>query len=323
MDFSNIRTVKGGELADVAFGGVVITLYSSHGFNDGNESFRPQKITVNGKQVWWFGDEKFFGTKNEFHMIGETPVIIRIKKDEVVEFILPSDLGTQQQIRVASKIMTIGGRSAEESLALKDAISKKLGVKVVLNEEELTILKKREAVASEAAKKVLDQFRAEKDAERAKKEIERKRIVSEIMSRKPIEVWTENGARRGIPVAKDEWVKLDGVHVVLTDNGNPVEYFFVEKIGAKTNKKGRALVCEKKEDVVDVEAIEVISVTIGDETNKGVPVFKDMAAIHKLRSRGLNHGTWVAIPENGNMNRLQVMAVREKSLDPIKVVRRA
>lgn len=303
---------KGRDLSERVIGDIVITLY---------QGAIPNKVTFRGKQIWWFADTNFRNTKNEIHEINGEPVIIRIARNEIVEIVILKDLGSRVTIKVAGVMKLVGGYPAEKTLSIKEELSKKIGMSVPLSDEEKIILKKREQKVTAEVIRIRDLQNAEDRMKYERTEKKRQEVLAEITSRKTIKVWTTKGPRYGLPVTDGEWQKLNEKFAVLMVNGKAMETFIVAKDGAKPYKKLPADVIEKPEENKNIEAERMISVTIGNEKNDAVIVFKDMNGVREAQNAGLNGGTWVAIPDVRHpKKRFQILAVFHNKIDTLKVV---
>ena len=145
--------------------------------------------------------------------------------------------------------------------------------------------------------------------------------IAEIIGREKITAYPDDGKPRyGIPViGEEEWAILpDNTAVVVVNNLEekiPAEAFFVKKsLGGRISKgslkkvsaKKPTLLAKSESEVAVIEALGMIQVVIDSQVRQVLNFSKEN--FNRLRAKGLNSGTMVAIgePRNGKFTIVQV-----------------
>ena len=225
----------------------------------------------------------------------------------------------------------------EQALDFKLAVAKSLGMFLKPSDEESAIIANRMQIANKEKSEVAKKEAAEKLAEHQKSVAERRAKrqarIDEIMARPKVIAWNEAGVKlTGIPVDKKEWQILpERTPVVLIEQDLPIQAFKVGKndSGAIKFAIHKVFAQSPVKSVSDVDASDIIKVTAKDKktgiviTRDDVPVYADMDEIRVLQSRGLNSGTWVAIPDSRHPEkRFQILSIFTDHIDTIGVVQR-
>lgn len=183
----------------------------------------------------------------------------------------------------------------------------------------------------------------EKEEEKRREAFERKRkarmeLTARVKKRPKLHVFTNDGQhRQGLPVIDDEWRSLPpGTLVVLVESydeeertaGEPIEAFKVVKENGKAPKKGFPMAVSAEgstpaDGCVRVTTslpmpVDTILIDLGDSGVFDVAVYLSMEEVRRVRSAGLNGGSYVTAREKrGEDGRYEVYSVSKENIDTI------
>jgi hypothetical protein len=322
----NIRFVPAGEVTLLnTTAGLVIEMFRSNKFcgdrGDGLNGFRPAKVLKGDIPVWTFqtSGAKEFEFADLVDYDGEYVIVIR-DKFSVSNIVRVNDFEHGVLVKLAGRMMMIGGSTVKDLLEIKIAVSGQFKVNYWKSPEEIKIL---EALA-ENLRATIRRNQEEQAVAKAAARTAREAFIQSILKRSTVEAWSSKGQKFfGVPITEDEWMALpDGKYCVLMKDGTPVEAFIVDKKGSSVKKARATEVFAEMPTQQSAaaqekmpEALDQIKVTLRGET-RSVPMFENMEALQELRRRGLNSGTWVCLPANNNKP-ITVYAIRTGNIETV------
>lgn len=304
-NYCYIQTAKIGE--------VILELLKSKKAPNHAE-FLPAKATdLHGKKLWNFKEENFNGLGKLLEFENEYFVYLEDREQTIHRIIPISDLTKIQKIKLGEKIFNLGGTSPENLLKMKVRVAGHIGRNYTLTAEEKTLLQEMEKLRQAEILRKQEEINLKEQAKAQR--------IAEIIGREKITAYPDDGKPRyGIPViGEEEWAILpDNTAVVVVNNLEekiPAEAFFVKKsLGGRISKgslkkvsaKKPTLLAKSESEVAVIEALGMIQVVIDSQVRQVLNFSKEN--FNRLRAKGLNSGTMVAIgePRNGKFTIVQV-----------------
>jgi hypothetical protein len=266
-----------------------------------------------GKFLWDFKSANFEGVGLLAMACGEV----------VVALVGRGKTGKVERVIPLSKLISTRPIDLLRAVWLKAEAAKFLGREYVFSPAEDIFIKK------ELARKEAEQ-EAERVAAAEARAAARQELISTILKRGVLEVYTADGRKRhGLPVHGNEWLSLsNGTYVVLVESigedgrpGTPVEAFQIVKERGKNSQKGFAAAVTLNKPVLKsptaASAVKPIGSTVIEmpEGAFEVNLFASMNDIRKARANGLNGGTLVAVRRDNPKDKIEVYAVYHDRMD--------
>lgn len=270
--------------------------------------FLPARVYDSSKDLWNFKQENFRGIGKLINC--DEIVIVLVNKRQQIEKVIPvSDLPKVQQVKVRDRIELVGGRGIQEMFDLKVAVSKRLKMEIVYNDEEWKLLK------------LIRQMKdADEEAKWAARKEARQERLRKIFARPDVYGYSEDGNLcHGTPVTEKEWPSLPNrSRAILVESydddsrtaGKIIEAFFVkkEKGGRPEKYLPKSITAEKPQKRQEEEIVEAKGVihAVIDKRLQRVMVFSQ-DGIASLRKKGLNSGTHLALDQRDEQGRYTVV----------------
>jgi hypothetical protein len=262
--------------------------------------------------LWDFKNEGFDG-------VG---LLAQACNEVVVALVGRGKTGKVERIIPLSKLVSTQPVDLQRAIWLKADAAKFLGRELIFSLAENIILK------AEIARKEVEQEAARITAAEARAAA-RQELISTILKRGKLEVFTADGRRRfGLPVLEGEWTSLhDRTFVVLIDSvgedgkiGNVIEAFQIIKERGRNPQKGSpAPVTVARPTLAQAKpGVKKAGVTVV-ETEDGafeVQLYETMDDIRQARMAGLNGGTLAAVRGKPKA-KITVFSVRHDGIETV------